>query len=325
MALGLVLSGCQPASDQADPEMSDVPVGAGGLPTDAVLWALGDTIHVDDRTIRVDRRVSAMVEANGWIFYRKGYSDVVWATDGEESRRTSLRTDELAASESGRYLGLLDHSRGKPWSTVIVDLESGEVVVRDGAGMGNLEGDLTDLYEDAQPRVLGFDGERLLVQTASGNEVMSWDPRTGERTEHGDQFFFAGRDPGGGLIQPALVRRGRLVVPEDPYRSTQWGHASPDGTVTVMPVYGGAIQVFEVGGRRLPTDLHGRRFILGGWTDDETAYGIAFDRSPFGPHRVRLVSCRLTVEQRRCRVLRTIRPAPHELVHFPHGSAARDY
>ncbi len=92
-----------------------------------------------------------------------------------------------------------------------------------------------------------------------------------------------------------------------------------------MPVGRGS-QVFAVdGGRRLPTDLRGRRFILGGWTDVDTAYGIAFDRRPFGPHRVRLVTCRLAVEERRCRVLRTIRPAPHQLVLFPTGSAATDY
>ena len=84
--------------------------------------------------------------------------------------------------------------------------------------------------------------------------------------QHDDQHFFARPDPGGGRALPALVRRGRLVVPADPYRSTQWGHLSPDGSVAVMPVDGGS-QVFDVdSGRRLPVDLPGRRFILGGWT-----------------------------------------------------------
>ncbi len=268
-----------------------------------------------------------MVEANGRIYLLRGHSDVVRVTDGGAVRPTSLRADELSVSESDRYLGLLDKSDAMPWSTVVVDLETGAVVVHDDAGMGEAEDDLADLYEDAEPRVLGFDGDELFVRTASG-QVMSWDPRSGTRTEHESHynlFYFARRDPGGGQRLPAQVRDGRLVVPRDPYRSTQPGHISPDGSVALMAVDRGS-QVFAVrSGRGLPADLHGRKFILGGWTDRETAYGLAFDGNPFGPHRVRLVTCRITLEQRRCRVLRTIRAPAHELVLFPTGSAATDY
>jgi hypothetical protein len=302
-----------------------LPAGMGPLATHVVLWAVGDTIHLDERTIRVGGPVRAMVEANGRIYFLQGHSDVVRVTDGAAARSTGLRADELRVSQNDRYLGLLDKSDGMPWSTDVVDLESGEVVVHDDAGMGDGDDDLADLYEDAEPRVLGFAGDELFVKAASGNRVMSWDPRTGARTEHDDQYFFADRDPGGGQVLPALVRRGRLVVPQDPYESTQWGHVSPDGSVAVMPV-GGHSQVFDVGsGRRLPADLHGRRFILGGWSNAETAYGLAFDGSPFGPHRVRLVACQLAVEQRRCQVLRTIQAPAHELVLFPTGSDATDY
>jgi hypothetical protein len=324
VALGLALTSCQAPGDPATTGETDLPVGAGPLATDGILWAVGDTIHVDDQTIGVGRPVRAMVGGNGRIYLLQGRSDAVRVTDGGSPRDTGFRADELSVSADDRYLGLLDKSDGMPWSTVIVDLETGQVVVRDDAGMGDPEEDLADLYEDAEPRVLGFDGDELFVQTASGGQV-SWDPLTGARTEHDDQHFFARRDPGGGQVLPALVRRGRLVVPRDPYRSTQWGHLSPDASVAVMPV-SGRTQVFDVdSGRRLPVDLHGRRFLLGGWTGDETAYGLAFDGSPFGPHPVRLVACRLTVEQQRCRILRRIEAPPHQLVVFPTGSSATDY
>ena len=323
-AAGLALTACQSSSETAEPSTTRLPAGPGPLAADAVVWALGDTIHVDELTIPVGEPVRAMVEGNGRLYFLQGRSDVVRVTDGGPPRKTGLRADELRVSEDDRYLGFLDESE-RPWSTVVVDLESGAVVVDDDAGMGDADDDLTDLYEDAEPHVLGFDGDELFVKTASGNQVMSWDPLTGERTEHGDQYYFAARDPGGGQELPALVRRGRLVVPRDPYASTMPGHASPDGTIAVVPV-GGRSQVFEVGtGRRLSADLQGRQFLLGGWTSAATAYGVAFDGSPFGPHQVRLVTCTLTVEQRQCRVLRTVRPPAHALVLFPTGSAASDY
>ncbi|CUR60721.1 exported hypothetical protein [metagenome] len=322
---GLVLGACHSSPAPSGTGAPVLPAGVGPLPSDAVVWAVGDTVHVGEQTIQTGWPVRAMVVASGRLFFLQGRSDVVRVSDGASSRPTGFRTDELAASADGRFLGFLDQSEGWPWSSVVVDLESGEVVVRDAAGMGDADDDLPDLYEDAEPRVLGFDGDDLYVKTASGNVVMSWNPLTGERTEHGDQFFFARRAPGGGRVLPALIRKGVLVVPRDPYRSTQWGPASPDGAVALQSV-AGRTRVYAVdGGRELPTDFPGRRFILGGWTDPGTAYGVAFDGSPFGPHRVRLVSCRLTLEQRRCRVLSTIQPPRHELVLFPTGSSATDY
>lgn len=320
--LGLALTACQASTGGPDRGAAELPAGSGPLAADAVTWAVGDTIHLGRRTIDAGKTVRAMVVANGRLYLLRGHSDLLLVTDGGAPRPTGFRVDELSASADERFLGFLDKSEGMPWSSVVVDLASGQVVVRDAAGMGDEDDDLADLYEDAEPRVLGFDGDDLFVQTAHG--VLSWDARTGVRSEHGDQYFFARRDPGGGRVLPALVRRGRLVVPRDPYRSTQWGHLSPDGSLALMPV-GRGTQVFEVEGRRLPADLRGRRFILGGWTSDAAAYGLAVDGSPFGPHPVRLVACRLTVEERHCRVLRTIRPPAHQLVLFPTGSSATDY
>lgn len=323
LATTIALAGCG-SSDEDRRATSDLPTDMGPLPTGAVTWAVRDTIHVGDRRIAVGEPVRAMVVARGRIYYRAGRSATLWVTDGEKSRRTGYESDDLRASLDGRYLGFFDQSDGMPWSTVVVDLSSGEVVVDDDTGMGDSDDDLSDLYEDAEPRVLGFEGDDFYVQAASGNDVLSWDAGTGARTSHGSDFFFRTPDPGGGRLLPALVERGRLVVPDDPYMSTQWGHQSPDGAVTLQPI-GNGTDVFAVeSGIRLPVDLKGRTFVLGGWSDPATAYGAAFDGSPFG-RRVRLVSCRLTLEERHCKVLRSIQPPPHELVLFPTGSAATDY
>lgn len=320
--LGLGLTACQssggPGSD--DPVL---PTGTGPLATDGLVWAVGSTVHAGRESIDAGRPVRAMVAARGRVYLLRGRSDVVRVSDGSRTRATGLHAHELRVSADQRYLGFLDTSQTR-WVTVLVDLRTGRVVVRDDAGMGDAGDDLADLYEDAEPGLLGFDGASLFVRAAEGNEVMSWDARTGERTEHGNGYA-ARSDPGGGRELPALVRRGRLVVPRDRYRSTQRGHLSPDGSVALMPVGDGTEVFATASGRRLPADVPGRHFVLGGWTAPGTAYGLAFRGSAFGPHRVRLVVCRLTVEQRRCRVVRTLRPPAHALVLFPTGSPATDY
>lgn len=323
MLLAVALAACG-SSDVGGGKESDLSTDVGPLPTESVIWSTGEAIHVGSRTIRVGAPVRAMVGARGRIYYLAGRSQTLWSTDGAKSRRTRYETDELRASRDGRYIGFFDQSDAGPWSTVVVDLAHGEVVIDDDAGMGDPDDDLPDLYEDAEPRVLGFEGDEFYVQAASGNEVLSWDVGSGERTNHGSDFFLRTPDPGGGRVLPALVERGRLVVPDDPYMSTQWGHESPDGAVTFQP-NGRGTDVFALdGGAELPVDLKGRTFVLGGWTDPATAYGMAFDGSPFG-RPVRLVSCRITLQEQNCQVLRTVRPPRHELVLFPTGSAARDY
>ncbi|WP_121253760.1 hypothetical protein [Nocardioides ferulae] len=201
VVLGLTLAGCQSTSDPSDPELADLPTDPGPLPDDAVTWAVGDTIHVGDQSIRVGKRVRAMVEANGRILFLQGHSDVVRVTDGESTRATELRTDELRVSDDGRYLGLLDQSE-MPWSTVVVDLETAEVVVDDDAGMGDADDDLSDLYEDAEPRVLGFDGNNLLVDPASAPGTISWDAGTGERPSTTSTCSSPATTPGAGRSCP---------------------------------------------------------------------------------------------------------------------------
>ena len=81
-AVCLALTACQSSPDPTQPGTAEVPAGAGPLPTDAIVWAVGDTIHVNELTIRVGKVVRAMVEANGRIYFVQGRSEVVRVTDG---------------------------------------------------------------------------------------------------------------------------------------------------------------------------------------------------------------------------------------------------
>lgn len=322
LAASAALAGCTSVPPEGAAP-SGLPTSVGPLPTDEVVWAVGSTVHVGERSFTTDRPVRAMVAARGRIYYLEGRRDELMVSDGVRSRPTGFATDSLVASADGRHLAFLDRSDGSPWSTTVLDLVTGDVVVDDSSGMGEEGGDLTDLYEDAQPEPLGFEGDELFVRAASGDQIRSWDASTGERTDHGERSFVAPFEPGGGRRLPALVRRGRLVVPQDPYRSTQWGSASPGATVTLQPLADRTGLFVVDSGRRLPVDLQGRTFLLGGWLNDRTAYGVSFDRSAYG--RVRLVTCRLIPAEPRCRVLREVDKPRGELVLFPTGSPTTDY
>lgn len=319
VATCLLLAACDSADDPR--RSTGLPADVGPLPTGAITWASADTIHVGPRAITVERPVRAMVGARGRIYYIQHGDRTLWMTDGEQSEATGYEADEVRASADGRYLGLIDQAHGYPWSTVVVDLSTGEVVVDDDSGMGERGDDLSDLYEDAQPRVLGFDGNEFLVHPASGT-LLSWDVTTGEPTRHRrkGQYRFSATDPGGGRLVPTDVQDGRLVL--TPGGSTFPGHASPDGSVVVQDL-GDRTGLFAVeGGRRLPVDFGGPEFVLGGWTDTDTAYGAAFDRDDY-LRTLRLVSCRLSVREQHCRVLQHTRKTTRSMVLFPTGTRSQ--
>ena len=97
-------------------------------------------------------------------------------------------------SSDGRRLAFLDLEHGPkdrygtPLAIAIAyDATTGAPLVTSYAGMGDVRtDDLTDLYEDAEPAIKGFDGEALLVHGATGDYRVPLDGSAPTRTDGGN-------------------------------------------------------------------------------------------------------------------------------------------
>lgn len=157
-------------------DLPDLPVGDGEVGPGDRVRGQGGTLRVDGRRIDLaPLRIDETAVVAGGVFFRNGVE--LWFTDLSRARPTGF-TDirSLIASEDGRFVAFLDREHGPkdefgtPLAiSIAYDAVTGAALVASYAGMGDLTtDDLLDLYEDAEPRILGFDGEVLLVAGATG-------------------------------------------------------------------------------------------------------------------------------------------------------------
>jgi hypothetical protein len=159
-------------------DLADLPVGSGDVGPGDRVRAHGSTLRVNGRTVGLaPLRVREPAVVDGGVFFRNGTE--LWFTDLRRARATpytDVRT--LVASPDGRRFAFLDRQHG-PKDThgtplamsIAYDASTGKALVASYAGMGDVtRDDLLDLYEDAEPAVLGFDGDDLLVHGATGGD-----------------------------------------------------------------------------------------------------------------------------------------------------------
>lgn len=185
----LALASCGAPDDEAVPpavtttlppevpsDLPDLPVGDGDVGPGDRVRGQGGTLRVDGR--RVDLaplRVDELAVVAGGVFFRNGAE--LWFTDLSRASPTPF-TDirSLAGSEDGRFVAFLDREHGPEDESgtplaisIAYDAVTGEPLVASYAGMGDITtDDLADLYEEAEPRIRGFDGDVLLVAGATG-------------------------------------------------------------------------------------------------------------------------------------------------------------
>ena len=157
-------------------ELGDLPVGAGDVGPGDRVKVRGSTLLVDGRAVDLaPMRVDEVAIVTGGVFFRNGTE--LWFTDLDRARATGYGdVGSLVASADGRRIAFLDFEHGPadefgtPLAmSIAYDATTGRPLVASYAGMGDLNADdLADLYEDAEPRIIGFDGDALLVHGASG-------------------------------------------------------------------------------------------------------------------------------------------------------------
>jgi hypothetical protein len=156
----------------------DLPVGTGDVEPGDRVRARNGVLRVGGRSVDLaPLRVDDFVVVRGGIFFRNGTE--LWFTDLGRARGTGY-TDvrSVVASPDGRRLAFLDYEHGPKDAqgtplviSIAYDATTGKALVASYAGMGDLtRGHLAELYRSEEPRVVGFDGDDLLVHGATGKD-----------------------------------------------------------------------------------------------------------------------------------------------------------
>lgn len=302
LVIGPALAGCGDDS-------SDEPRGGGAWPdatasveTRGLVWASGSTIHLGDgSTLDAGQPIRSFVVARGgaYVVPDTGSDEQPWpelirvTPDGTERLGVHPESDSLSPSPDGRHLAFLDRSGERDRydtplaAAVVVDLETGEEVARSSDGMGDPDSDdLTDLYEDATPYVLGVDDEHAWIHTVG--DVRSIELATGD-------------------IAEVDVEDGITAEPWYDALRTELVAESPDGAWTIRPRPDGQVgapELVPASGRPVATRLSAEDLGVGpldvqpadlswsldSWLDATHAAGAA-GVTRLGEHTSMLITC----------------------------------
>lgn len=141
------------------------------IPVDTEVRVAGEQITLDpggtDTVIDTGRPVERYVVAGDGVYFipaGDGPTELLLATDeGVVPTGAQPQFDTVHASPDGRYLGFLETSR-RPWVAVVVDLSTGEEVVRSTEGMGG-HVSVEEQYEEFEPDLLGLTDDKAYVLT----------------------------------------------------------------------------------------------------------------------------------------------------------------
>ena len=251
---------------------TDRPVDADGL-----VWAAGSAVHLPDgSTIDTGENARSYVVGGPGVWFTSGLPgrleqgvlpELGLATaEGVEATGAHPGLGSLTATADGRWLAFVDRLDlgAGPAEAVVVDLTTGEEVVRSDEGLvpGDESGDdvdWSDLYEDAPVTMLGVVGDTAYVRGL--NDLVAHDLSTGEVTT--TDLPITGL---GGLDW------FRTLHPQAPLPNA-------DGSWSILEQGSGEpLNVLESAeGERVTTSVPGgkpRTWLVGGWIHDDTAIAI---------------------------------------------------
>ncbi|MBD8868128.1 hypothetical protein [Nocardioides donggukensis] len=284
-----------------DDEPFTLPVGDPAYDAAAPAWAVGGEIHVGEDVIAVDPAPEAFVVTDAGIHYLA--DGVLWFTDGGPAEEVAtVRASHLSLSPDGRLLGLLDRGHGPrlafgdvPAVPVVLDVGTGEQVLRIAAPDDAADEDLGDLYGELPPYFLGFDDEAAYVADPlrEGTTRIALDDGSLSSLPDHPRPRVAG--PSGTPVTAAPAPGDRIGYPEDPDAGVLIAYRSPAGDV-VYSRSAPRVGLFDAdSGERVRFDPGAEFFELGGWLDDDTFFGAASSSSADGAAgRTRIVTCEVS-------------------------------
>ncbi len=251
-----------------------------------LLWAEETTLYYGDETFDLgSAHVRGMAPSPHGIFLevarKPGYQVIPrWVLfDGKRVHELPGEPDDVTVSPDGRYAGWLDRKGplrpgGRLAAVVVVDLETGDTVFRTSEGMGGFTDDLGDLYEELDPRFLGFDtdnrpywslGERRRADLATGAVEVA-ERKAPPGAEASTVMVGTVTDPRRGTR--VSVRDGKELPGQDAAES---GWLSPDGRWLLSTETNGVTpRVTRPGtGEEIRLDTPGQGLYAGSWLDED--------------------------------------------------------
>lgn len=289
------LSACGDARSSggaAGGEPFELPVGPTTWDATAPAWLSDGRVHVGERSVRIDPDADSYVVGLTGVYWMREGTLMFTSAGGDTQDVAPIGpTSSPAVSADHRVLAVVDRSRGPvdEYGThvaqvAVFDTGTGEQLYRTPDEAPEKGADLTDLYEELPPEVLGvsdtevFFDERT-IDIASGDETPSTgdgESATGGYAGMADTLFTDGYRVG-------ITGEGRVrSLAGDALYGT--GRLSPDRT-TVFDVSQSptAAVVYDARtGRQRTIRTPWGHFALAGFTDRDTFYGVSadIDQSP---------------------------------------------
>lgn len=281
VAACLAVAGCGEPGAGAEP--FTLPVGPTEWDAAAPAWLHDGTVHVGPATVEVDDGTDQFVVGATGVYWMRGQTLVFTSAEGDTEEVQDLGEAELAVSADHRLLAGVDRSRGPTddYGThvaqlVVLDTRTGELVYRTPDAEPEEGADLADLYEETAPLLRGvgarrafFDG--VTVDLADGSTTPATRDAEGLETYEGyaDTLFTDG-------YHVAIRGEGRRREPADS-QAFGVGRLSPDrSTLFDVSMWPTPAVVYDAAtGRQQPIGTPWRHFTLGGWSDEQTFFGVA--------------------------------------------------
>lgn len=280
----LALAGCgEDGGTSAGREPFTLPVGPTEWDVPAPAWFHDGTLHVGERALELGDRVDQFVLGATGVYWMRGRTLMFTSAQDGTQQVEDVGWGNLAVSADRSVLATVDQSRGPTddYGTHVLqvaafDTRTGEQLYRTPDEEPDDGDDLADLYGEIMPLLHGVSEERLFFDGATihlddGSVIPATRDDEGLEVYEGeaetlfpDGYHVGIRGEGGHreLADSSIYGVGRL----SPDRSTLF-----DLTQWPTP----AVAYDAETGRGRPIDAPWDHFSLGGWSDEDTFYGVA--------------------------------------------------
>ena len=281
---GLALAGCGESTGSATHgEPFTLPVGPTEWDVNAPAWFHDGTLHVGERTVELGDRVDQFVLGATGVYWMRGQTLMFTSAEGDTQKVEDVRWGNLAVSADRSVFATVDQSRGPTdeYGTHVLqlaafDTRTGEQLYRTPDEEPDDGDDLADLYSEILPLLYGVSNKRIFfdgttIDLGDGSKVPASQDAEGIEVYDGyaETLF-----PDGYHVSIRGEGRRRELAESSMFAV---GRLSPDrSTIFDTTTWPAAAVVYEsTTGRQRPIDAPWEHFTLGGWSDEDTFFGVA--------------------------------------------------